>query len=166
MFDGGYVFLISNGPFSWRHSQLDHASMAAFCSMLHANIVLVGVQFLWRNNLICRDRRQLRISITLSNIFQCSKAIKGDVGPCICLVQYSNVHCSLVLVRAQWLLHRSSCTRLGFRTTDQDAQRAEALALLAQNGWIFDNASAPFPSVSKAVRVRCIQLKMTLPERT
>ncbi|KAH7722480.1 hypothetical protein AAVH_10006 [Aphelenchoides avenae] len=33
--------------------------MVAFCSMLHVNIVLLAIQFVWRNNLICgRDRQR------------------------------------------------------------------------------------------------------------
>ncbi|KAH7720659.1 hypothetical protein AAVH_11866 [Aphelenchoides avenae] len=62
LFDEGYMFLISNGPFSGRSAAVDHASMAVFCSMLHINIVFVVMQYVWRNSLICGERSFIRVN--------------------------------------------------------------------------------------------------------
>ncbi|KAH7662394.1 hypothetical protein AAVH_43645, partial [Aphelenchoides avenae] len=55
MFDGGYMFLVSNGHFSARYPLLDHLAMVAFCSTLHINIVILAIQFIWRNKLLCKE---------------------------------------------------------------------------------------------------------------
>ncbi|KAH7710580.1 Protein Y9C9A.5 [Aphelenchoides avenae] len=61
LFDGDYMFLVSNGYFSRRYPLLDHLAMVAFCSMLHINIVILAIQFIWRNNLICKEGRFLKL---------------------------------------------------------------------------------------------------------
>ncbi|KAH7695205.1 7TM GPCR protein, partial [Aphelenchoides avenae] len=66
MFDGrrngGFMFIVSNGPFSRRSPTVDHIASTAFCSMLHVNIVIVVCQFVWRNSLICGEESLIHVT--------------------------------------------------------------------------------------------------------
>ncbi|KAH7716215.1 7TM GPCR protein [Aphelenchoides avenae] len=60
IFDGGYMFLVSNGYLSCRYPLLDHLLMVAFCSTLHAHMVMLAIQFVWRNKLVCDDKSVIK----------------------------------------------------------------------------------------------------------
>ncbi|KAH7705632.1 hypothetical protein AAVH_27157 [Aphelenchoides avenae] len=53
--DHEYAMVISNGFFSRRSSLLDHIAMALYCVSLHANIVFIVVQFIWRFSVLSKD---------------------------------------------------------------------------------------------------------------
>lgn len=55
------MFLVSNGYLSCRYPLLDHLLMVAFCSTLHAHMVMLAIQFVWRNKLVCDDKRYAKI---------------------------------------------------------------------------------------------------------
>lgn len=61
LFEGGYMFLVPNGPLSGLSPAVDHVGMTLFCIMLHTNIVLVVCQFVWRNSLVCAEKRYLAL---------------------------------------------------------------------------------------------------------
>ncbi|KAH7721033.1 hypothetical protein AAVH_11500 [Aphelenchoides avenae] len=123
LFDEGYMFLISNGPFSGRSAQLDNASMAVFCSMLHINIVFVVMQYVWRNSLICGDKSFINVNKSM--------------------IVYPVVWCIIQIITAMW-------------NVGQEELRDEGNHILLNNGWQFDNHTAPYPSIVPGASLKAI----------
>lgn len=53
--------MTSNGPFCCRYELLDHIAMTVFCAGLHAQIVIVVLQYVWRYSLLLKDLRLVSI---------------------------------------------------------------------------------------------------------
>ena len=56
------MFLVSNGYFAGQSGFVDRVSMSVFCALLHVNIIIVVMQFVWRNSLTCGDRAFTRVT--------------------------------------------------------------------------------------------------------
>ncbi|KAH7707889.1 7TM GPCR protein [Aphelenchoides avenae] len=54
---GTYVLAVSNGWFKGVYPFLDRAGVATFCSMVHTNIVLIVVQFMYRYRMLCLEEK-------------------------------------------------------------------------------------------------------------
>ncbi|KAH7715107.1 CRE-SRD-32 protein [Aphelenchoides avenae] len=99
--------------------------MTAFCTTLHMNIVLVVVQYVWRNSLICGERSLIQVSKKR--------------------VVYPVVWCFVQVLTATW------CWTMG-----QTELRNEGNRILLNNGWQFDNATAPYPCVVPGASFKAI----------
>ncbi|KAH7702386.1 STR-94 protein, partial [Aphelenchoides avenae] len=55
LFEEGYIILVADGFFHGRNAIFDFVCVAVYCGMIHANAVLVVVQFIWRYQLICQQ---------------------------------------------------------------------------------------------------------------
>ncbi|KAH7718233.1 STR-94 protein [Aphelenchoides avenae] len=76
------VMMVTNGWFANRTLVFDHVVLATFCAMLHTNIVLIVVQFVYRYRMLC---------------FEKSKEA-GNVG----LFVAAGIWCALQAVDAYW----------------------------------------------------------------
>ncbi|KAH7699261.1 STR-94 protein, partial [Aphelenchoides avenae] len=54
LYEQGYFILVADGFFHGKNAIFDFVCVAAYCGMIHANCVMVVVQFIWRYQLVCR----------------------------------------------------------------------------------------------------------------
>ncbi|KAH7706313.1 hypothetical protein AAVH_26456, partial [Aphelenchoides avenae] len=85
VFGGGYMFLVSNGYFAGQSGFVDRVSMAVFCALLHVNIIIVVMQFVWRNSITCGNMAFTRVT-------------KGDLRVSGGLVRHSDSNVVLGMV--------------------------------------------------------------------
>lgn len=69
--DHEYAMVISNGFFSHRNLLLDHIAMAFYCVSLHANLVFIVVQFIWRFKFLSKDAMYACALLTLREYACC-----------------------------------------------------------------------------------------------
>ncbi|KAH7699810.1 hypothetical protein AAVH_33082, partial [Aphelenchoides avenae] len=55
LYEDGYFILVADGFFHGRNAVFDFFCVATYCGLIHANCVIVIVQFAWRYQLICQS---------------------------------------------------------------------------------------------------------------
>ncbi|KAH7713233.1 7TM GPCR protein [Aphelenchoides avenae] len=128
MFGGGYVLLFSNGFFRHTSAVIDFLAVLGECAGLHANVVLLVVQFVYRYLHMCKREEHQRDKFA---------TVKLVVLPvCWCIVQ------SFVTA---WFIYEPSSKRPLF------------LDILRNNSWpVSNDDTAPYPYGSYCLRAKAL----------